>query len=340
MRFILSAAAGLLVACIGFEVALQCMPVASGVRIQDSSAADPIPRYRPLQPYTYSFGWALSNTHHAATNRQGYSNSRDFTDGANALVVGDSFIESFMVDYGESVQGVLDAAVGKVYAAGRSGNGLADALVVARHYLPSTHARTVIFFVEPYDIRDIDKPGARGHNQFDFGPQGVSISHVPYVESPSKERVLKSALLRYLYYNLKFPEWLKSQGMGKPAEPDATALAQQRARRAQALDYLMGELASLQREHGTRFVFLVDGDRNGLYSKGKSVPNWRGDERDMLIQSAKGKGFDVVDMQPVFAAHWNRYHERLDWLPMDGHWNRVAHKLAAQQLLPLVQAPR
>jgi hypothetical protein len=41
-------------------------------------------------------------------------------------------------------------------------------------------------------------------------------------------------------------------------------------------------------------------------------------------------------MRPVFAAHWQQQHERLDFLPMDAHWNRVAHRLAAEQLLPLL----
>jgi hypothetical protein len=194
----------------------------------------------------------------------------------------------------------------------------------------------VILFVEPNDVRDLDKPAARGHNQFGIDAQGVSVSHVPYVESPSKERVLKSALLRYLYYNLRLPEWLKSREMPGAGKPDPASVTQTRARRVQALNYLMTELRGLQRQHGTRFVFLVDGDRNALYTNGKSAPNWRGDERELVMNAARSQGFAVVDMQPIFAAHWNRYHERLDWLPMDGHWNAVAHKLAAQQLLPMI----
>jgi len=35
----------------------------------------------------------------------------------------------------------------------------------------------------------------------------------------------------------------------------------------------------------------------------------------------------------VFEQHWAVQHERLDWLPMDGHWNPAAHALAAQATL-------
>jgi hypothetical protein len=41
-------------------------------------------------------------------------------------------------------------------------------------------------------------------------------------------------------------------------------------------------------------------------------------------------------MQPVFAQHWAALHERMDFLPSDGHWNSVAHWLAAQQVAPLL----
>lgn len=340
MRYFISILIGALVAALGLEVALRWLPVNSGISMAETSPAVPYAHYLPKQPFTYSYGWAMDNRHRSITNEQGFSNSKDLREGANALVIGDSFIESFMLDYPESIQGRLDAALGRVYAASASGNGLADALQLARHFLPQTRAKTVVLFTEPWDMRAIATGSTPGHNHFTFGPDGVGVQHTPYVTPKLRAYLLKSALLRYAYYNLKLPDWIISKG-GKPMGAAPMAGAQEvrmRQRRDAALDYLMAELGKLQREYGTRFVFLVDSDRDVLYSNGRAKSNWVGDERDVLMTQARRHGFAVVDMQPVFASHWDRYRERMDWLPMDGHWNSVGHRLAADEVLKVIRA--
>lgn len=336
MRFLFSIFVGILLAALGMETVLRLLPVHSGIRMAESGAHNEYAGYRPLQPYVYSFGWSLANTRRGTTNRDGFVHSKDIADGANVLVTGDSFIESSMLDYEDTVQGHLDAALGKVYAVAASGNGLADSLVLARHFLPLTHARTMVLFVEPFDIRDIGKRTGRGHNYFAFDDGRVSVRHNPYMESAFKEAVLRSALLRYTYYNLKVPDWVASltpsaTAGGNPAEMAAA----RQARRDAALDYFLAELKTLQQQYQTRFVFLVDGDREAIYSRGRKAA-WLGDERAALLARLHAGGYDVADMQQVFARHWNRYGERLDFLPMDGHWNQVAHELAARQLLAII----
>ncbi|MCL6482606.1 MAG: hypothetical protein I4O49_00270 [Janthinobacterium lividum] len=118
----------------------------------------------------------------------------------------------------------------------------------------------------------------------------------------------------------------------KPA--GATAVSTTGARTA-ALDFY---LAQLRQAGGsaTRIIFLVDGERNALYDPASAPPQWHGDNRSFFIALARQRGYAVVDMQPVFARHWALRRERMDFLPMDGHWNKVAHGLAAQQLLPLL----
>ena len=83
-------------------------------------------------------------------------------------------------------------------------------------------------------------------------------------------------------------------------------------------------------------VFVVDGERNTLYEPKKGKPSWHGDDRQVFMAQARQHGHVVVDMQPVFEEHWRQRAERLDFLPMDGHWNKVAHGLAAQHVMPLL----
>ena len=338
MRSIFAIGLGVLVTALALEAFLQCMPVVSGLRIEQSSEQRPYSRYLPQQEYVYSHGWALANARHGKTNRQGFTNSPDFKDDAAVLVIGDSFIESLMLEYPETLQGQLNQALGGgVYAASASGNGFADALEVLRHTRAQLHPRTVVMFVEPMDMLDILAPAQRGHSMFVSEGSNIKLVHVPYVEPKAKRLLAYSALARYIYYNLKFPDWFMSQlHRSPPGAAQDTAAGAPDARRAAALEFYMTQLRALGGAGDTRIIFLVDADRNMLYAPQKAVPNWKAGDRAFFIQSAMRHGYQVVDMQPVFARHWEQQRERMDFLPVDGHWNPVAHKLAAQQILPLL----
>jgi len=302
--------------------------------MEDTTADASYARYLPRQRYLYSYGWGMNNTHHGVTNNEGFSHSNDFSDEANVLVIGDSFIESFMVEYSDTVQGQLDATLGKVYAASASGNGLADTLQLARKFVPAIHPKTAVIFVDSGNVNKITLPYGRGHNYFSFSGNNVKVEHNPYVQSRMKMRVLKSALLRYLYYNLKFTDWFSTTfAQQTQILTNVGVQDEQRAQREQALEYFMRELVQLQRQYGTRFVFLVDGDRKEIYTPGKAVPEWTDSGRLVLLKHIRESDFRVVDMQPYFQDHWDHYRERMDSLPMDGHWNSVGHRLAAEALL-------
>lgn len=337
MRFYISIAAGLVLALLGAELIFQLLPVSSGARMEATSDAAPYARYVPQQSMSYSYGWALGNAHRSKVNLQGFNNSPDLKDNAKVLVIGDSFIESLMLDQSQTVQGYLGASLGGgVYAASASANGLADSLQIARVFVPRIHPKNVVLFVEPTDVSGILSAPLRGHSAFKMSPDGMTVFHNPYSESSAKMWALHSALLRYVYYNLKLPEWFS--GKFQSREVHATMDHDTFARKRQAaLQYYLEQLRLLGEEHGVKFVFLVDGDRKAMYANNRRGENtWQGDDRTAFLAMVRLYGFDVADMQPVFERDWALHRERLDFLPMDGHWNAIAHRLAAEQLLPML----
>lgn len=108
------------------------------------------------------------------------------------------------------------------------------------------------------------------------------------------------------------------------------------AARDQMLAYYFAQLKAVPGAADRQIVFVVDGERNTLYEPKKGKPSWHGDDRQAFMAQARQHGHVVVDMQPVFEEHWRQRAERLDFLPMDGHWNKVAHGLAAQHVMPLL----
>lgn len=333
-RFLSGILVGTLVGAIGLELGLRLLPVNSGLRMAPTSESMPISRYLPQQPYVYSLGWAFANPMAGETNRMGFTHSADAMGPRGVLVIGDSYIEAQMLGYRDTLQGRLEEVLpGRVMAVSASGNGLADALRVVEGLGPSVRPAAVVMLVEPTDLTGLLDPPAAGHNGFVLRDGKVSVVHQPYVESRAKTLLAKSALVRYVYYNLKLPGWW-ARLRAPAARPESASTAGDRASRQQVLASFMERLGELGSAGGFKVVFLIDGDRRVLYS-GQSDPGvqWDSADRQSLVSLAQAQGHEVIDLDPVFSRHWRTRRERLDWSPQDWHWNPVAHRLAAQQVL-------
>ena len=55
--------------------------------------------------------------------------------------------------------------------------------------------------------------------------------------------------------------------------------------------------------------------------------------RTYLLDRAQVLGFGTIDMDPKFFAHWRAHKQRFDYSPRDGHWNSLAHGLAAEAVM-------
>lgn len=87
-----------------------------------------------------------------------------------------------------------------------------------------------------------------------------------------------------------------------------------------------------------RIVLVVDGMRGKLDRK-KVPDKYHAAVRALadFRSTAQSLGFGVVDMQPVFdAAH--RRGMRVDFSPRDNHWNGLGHRLAAREVVKIMQA--
>ena len=47
--------------------------------------------------------------------------------------------------------------------------------------------------------------------------------------------------------------------------------------------------------------------------------------RQYFMANARQKGYETIDMQRVFIAHYQEYHQRFEW-PYDGHSNVLAYE--------------
>ena len=320
---------------------LRLMPVMSGLRMGATSAQVPYAHYLPDQSFVYSFGWAFTNAHRGVTNDLGFVNSRNTAEPGGILVIGDSYIESQMLAYKDTLQGRLESKLpAQVCAVAASGNNLADSLQIIESFAPKLRPATIVIFVEPTDLSDLLAPPAAGHNGFVVvDANEVAIAHSDYIESTYKKWILKSALVRYAYYNLKLPEWLHAVLDPKPRVGDDSQIVQVQSMKV--LKFYFARLRALSATYGFTPILLVDGDRRSMYASGQtSVSSRFKQERKIFLELAAVYRHEGIDLDPVFSAHWQQYRQRLDWLPIDGHWNAIAHALAAAEVFQRVQGPQ
>ena len=52
--------------------------------------------------------------------------------------------------------------------------------------------------------------------------------------------------------------------------------------------------------------------------------------RRYFIDSAVRRGYETIDLEPSFAAHYRLHRTQFDKLPLDGHWNALGHEVCSE----------
>ena len=111
--------AGALVVLTLLEVGLSLLPVSTGMRRTGDSARWPLQNTAPRSPYAYSITWAMLNAHRGVTNNYGHVAPFDYRKASRSvIVVGDSYVESLMNDYADTLQAQLGRMLGRSAGAG------------------------------------------------------------------------------------------------------------------------------------------------------------------------------------------------------------------------------
>ncbi len=86
------------------------LPVIEGTYAADPRDSWPVHTMIPDSQYTYSTGWNLQNVHRGHINNYGYASPHDYRPGPCAMIAvfGDSYVESLMNDYRDTLPGALN----------------------------------------------------------------------------------------------------------------------------------------------------------------------------------------------------------------------------------------
>lgn len=354
VRLILLAVTTVVISVMGMlilaEVILQFLPVNQGLRAQAVDAESPVFRFEANRTAIWSEGWNFEIVNRVHVNNDGFVNNQDYEPDAMTpllAIIGDSYIEAGMVPFAETVSGRLSSEVGgrvRVYSFAASGAGLTQYLVWANYARARYRPQAFVINIIANDFSESlwHRGQSPGFHHFERQADGTAVlRRVDYQPSFSRRMLRQSALAMYLVTNVKiqallnFSTWNLSSrdrrwSANVPYESTGAELADYRW----AVDRFLDALPESVGVEPSAVLLVLDGIRPDIYDPALATDapksTW-GIMRRYVMDQARSRGFDVVDLQPIFASHYALMRQRFEY-PHDGHWNYLGHELAVRAI--------
>ncbi len=334
------------------EAVCRFLPVNDGLKAMPVNASAPVFHFTPNRNVTWSRDWNFSIVNRIHVNNAGYVNDQNYDarDPRPLLaVVGDSYVEAAMVPPHDTLQGRLSKALApaaRVYSFAASGAPLSQYLAWAREARKKWKAQALIIVVVGNDFDEslaIYKQGPGFHHYVAGANGALHLQRFDYEPSLLRLAVRKSALARYVLFNLQAHEHLPAlanelMSFVRPARADifvgntsaSTDADRLRWSKAAVLAFLHDLSAYAGWPPGS-VLFVVDGVRYPSNNPAVAA-SYFVQMREFFIAAARRAGYEAIDMDPAFFAHYRATGERFEF-PTDGHWNGLAHRLAAEAAL-------
>jgi hypothetical protein len=265
-------------------------------------------------------------------------------------VIGDSFIESLMVDNTKTFPSLLrdfSSDSWEVYPFGISGAPLSQYLHMSRY--ASRYFDPDIFVLNiVYNDFDESLSSFSGNPYFkklhvDSSRRVTETSPVPY-KLPFHQRLLKrSALVRYMYDNLKLRSVLREKLKGTDTKNEninanvkVDPIAAKKDEIRLAVNYMFGKLRA--ENPGKRIILVMDGPRYDIYDNKLDRSNVVF-LNQMIAKSAWDNQLEFLDLINVFAADYKVNKKEFN-SKLDTHWDEYGHKVVADTLYRYIKSHR
>ena len=341
---------GILLPLLIMDITLRFLPVSSATATMVVDDNNPIVRFTPNQPFTFSKGWQFAIVNTGWINNDGFVNDQDYAraaEGEPLIIIGDSYVEAKMVPYQQTVQGRLAKLLEnrrKVYSIGIAGSQLAQYLAFAQYAWTEFHPQGMVFVIVGNDFDESlmkysQQPGFH-HFQEDADSHDLKLVRLDYRPSLGKRLLRKSALARYLWGTLEIrsissvmTQW-SGRGVQYVGNTSADASENRLADSRRVVDRFFSELSQRVGLDKSRILFVIDAMRPAIYSE-SDLERAKGSYFDVMRQyflaQAERNGYEAVDMQPRFIFRHRRDGSRFEF-PVDGHWNGLGHREAADAI--------
>ena len=334
---------------LGLEAGLRLLPVQDGPNAA-LEQTDPDVWFEPDREFTYSRGGRMLRANELQTNNLGFVSAIDYDENDPrplVAVIGDSYVEALMIPEEKTLTARLRRQLGpnrRVYSFAASGAPLSQYLhfadVARRRFRPES--LVILVVGNDFDESLQQVKWAPGFHHFIEDTDGaLALTQRPLPSHRLHALLRRSALVNYLFRNLELralPRRLRRMlGAGEHhvgnTRVDANPARIEASNRV--IDAFLAELPQRAGLPAERIVLVVDGLRTALYEPERAEAlsdSYFATMRRNLIERAQRAGHPALDMHPVFAEHYARNGGRFEF-PDDGHWNALAHGIAAETLV-------
>ena len=336
------------------ELALRLLPVQESRPTLPVDDRNPIARLEPDREFTWSRGWDFAVVNTVRVNNAGFVSDVDYepdAPGPLLTVIGDSFVEALMVPFRQTCAGRLATMLepgGRVYAFGLGGAALGQYLAWARYARDAFGPAGLVVIVinNDYDgsLLEYSRAAKRGYHHFvERGGGRLALRRLD-TPPPAPAPAFRLALGPGQVSGIPYRGGVAGAGgaqdpildHGTPPPPRVAGPAPLAGERdaarvsasKRAIDAFLDLLPHYSGLDPERIVFVVDGIRRELYDD-ERLEEARGSFLDVMrryfLANAGRKGYETIDLQPRFIAHYREHGQRFEW-PRDRHWNALGHE--------------
>ncbi len=348
---ITSVVLGIILSTAFLEVIFRILPTSDSLMALPVNSKNPVLRFKQNRDIIVSRGYNFSTITNKHVNNDGFLNDQDYNQTDDSLllaIIGDSYVEAVQVENRDAMHGILSketAGKGRVYSFGASGAPLSTYLAYGKYATKKFRAQALAFIIigNDFDESLMKYKKSPGNHYFSSATNQADLVRIDYKPSRLKRLSRQSALMRYVALNLK----LNFQSLRKIFNSNASdsnksfignTLAdvdEERISESEALvNIFLKELPLRTDLENDKILFVIDGMRPHLYNTTTLIDaqgSYFDHMRNYFIKAARSKGYEVIDMQPIFIKDHESKGLRFEF-PSDAHWNETGHFLAAKAI--------
>lgn len=342
---------GIFLSIIILEVIFRMLPVRDSLMTLPVNSTNQVVRFKENRDVIFSHGVDFSIVTKKHVNNYGFLNDQDYypeDESPLLAIIGDSYVEAAQVKNKNSMHGILSretAGKGRVYSFGAAGSPLSTYLAYANYAAKEFSANALAFIIigNDFDESLAKYKDAPGFHYFSEVSGHLDLVRKDYQPTLAKRLSRHSALIRYLALNMKLNwrsiENIFDKNTGKaeetyigntPANFDEERISDSK----KAVDSFFHILPLQSGLKNDKILFVIDGMRPNLYNSTALIRannSYFDLMRKYFIESAMSKGYEIIDMQPVFIKKHISEGIRFEF-PSDGHWNEAGHDLVAEKI--------
>lgn len=280
-------------------------------------------------------------------NGSGWNSSIEYSeskDRSRIAVIGDSFIQSLIVDVDENYPSLLRDELkdsSDVYSFGIAGAQLSQYLHMSRYVRKMFNPDVFIFNVVHNDFYNSlysRKPNNIHWLRLKIDDSGVKeISPRPdysFSQFNMNRRLLKnSALIRYVFLNLNGRYFMRNLfGMFGPptiysANIDINVLQETKERVKVATAYVLSHIKA--ENPGKRIIIVMDAPRDSIYGGSESSVEFL---HNIMQELTAANDVEFIDLSESMRDTYTANHRQFN-PPFDNHWNEYGHEFVFTQVL-------